>query len=286
MARTPKKIAAGRTNKPNVETPVAERRAKILCLDIETAPLLAHVWSLWKQNVGAKQLIQDSYVMCVAAKWLGSPDMMYAEARTLRSEKAMLLQVRSWITEADFLIGHNAKSFDLPKLNAAMLRNGIAPPARPRVIDTLLIAKKEFRFTSNRLDSLAVALGCAPKSSHAQFPGHELWAETLKGNPAAWAEMQAYCKQDVLVTEEVYRKLRPWDTTHPNINVMRDTTDEHGEEAMHCPHCGSTHLNKNGKRYTNTGEYTRYRCMDCGASSRSRYTENTLKKRKSLLTAT
>lgn len=263
-----------------MQKPNPSRKARVLCLDIESAPLLAHVWSLWKQNIGGKQLIQDSYVMCVAAKWIGEPDTMYAEARTLRSERAMLLKVKSWLEQADFLVGHNAKAFDLPKLNAAMLRNGILPPARPRVIDTLLIAKREFRFTSNRLDALAKVLGCSPKSEHATFVGHELWAETLKGNPDAWAEMQAYCRQDVLVTEEVYLKLRPWDSMHPNVAVM----EEH--EDLACPHCGSKHVRKNGKRYTNSGEYQRYRCDSCGASSRARYTENSKEKRRSLLTAT
>lgn len=259
---------------------------RILICDIETAPVLAHVWGLFKQNVGLNQIQADSYILCWAAKWLGEAPIHYGESRKLTTSKVMLNRLWKLLDEADFVVGHNFGRFDRSKINSAFIKAGMKPPSPYKVIDTLNIAKREFRFTSNKLEFIAKALGCTPKSGHKKFAGHDLWVETLKGNAEAWAEMGDYCRQDVIVTEEVYLALRPWDTTHPNINVMRDTTDEHGEEAMHCPHCGSTHLNKNGKRYTNTGAYTRYRCMDCGASSRSRYTENTLKKRKSLLTST
>lgn len=255
------------------------RKARILICDIETAPVLAHVWGLFKQNVGLNQIQADSYILCAAAKWLGDPEVMYAESRKLSANKVMLNRIWKWLDDADFVVGHNFRSFDRAKINAAFIKAGMPPPSPYRVIDTLHIAKKEFRFTSNKLEFIAKALGCTPKSGHKKFAGHELWVETMKGNPEAWKEMGAYCIQDVGTTEEVYLKLRPWDSLHPNVNAQEPHED------LACPSCGSKHLRKNGQRFTNTGEYTRYRCNDCGASSRSRYTENTIGKRKSLLTA-
>ncbi len=256
------------------------RKARILICDIETAPVLAHVWGLFKQNVGLNQIQADTYILCWAAKWLGEDNIHYGESRKLSASGRMLQQLWKLLDEADFVVGHNFGRFDRSKINAAFLKAGMQPPSPYKVIDTLAIAKREFRFTSNKLEFIAKALGCTRKSAHGQFAGHELWVETLKGNPLAWAEMGAYCKQDVYVSEEVYLKLRPWDTQHPNVAVVEDHED------VACPHCGSKHVHKNGTRFTNTGEYTRYRCRDCGASSRSRYTENTNSKRKSLLTAT
>lgn len=256
------------------------RAARILIADIETAPVLAHVWGLFKQNVGLNQIQADSYILCAAAKWLGEDKVLYTESRKLKANRRMLNVIWKWLDEADFIVGHNFRSFDRSKINAAFIKAGMPPPSPYKVIDTLLIAKKEFRFTSNKLEFIAKALGCTPKSGHKKFAGHELWVETLKGNPEAWQEMGEYCKQDVCTTEEVYLKLRPWDTMHPNVNAMTDS------EERACPHCGSEHVNAKGKRYTNTGEYTRYHCQSCGAWSRGRYTENSKAKRKSLLTAT
>lgn len=50
---------------------------KVLTLDIETSPNLAHVWSLWKQNVSLSQLMQSGQVICFAAKWHDKPKVTF-----------------------------------------------------------------------------------------------------------------------------------------------------------------------------------------------------------------
>ncbi len=50
---------------------------KILLLDIESSPNTAHVWGLWQQNVSINQLMESSYVLCYAAKWLGQKDVLF-----------------------------------------------------------------------------------------------------------------------------------------------------------------------------------------------------------------
>ncbi len=44
---------------------------RILLLDLETSPNVAHVWGLWNQNVSIKQLLEGTEVICVGARWLG-----------------------------------------------------------------------------------------------------------------------------------------------------------------------------------------------------------------------
>src|SRR5699024_12486155 len=46
-------------------------RLKVLTLDIETRPNLAHVWGLWQQNAGLSQIVERGHVMCWVAKWYG-----------------------------------------------------------------------------------------------------------------------------------------------------------------------------------------------------------------------
>ena len=55
--------------------------AKILILDIETAPNLAFVWKTWKENISTDQLIEPSFIMSYSAKWLGEEEIFYAENR-------------------------------------------------------------------------------------------------------------------------------------------------------------------------------------------------------------
>lgn len=56
--------------------------AKILIVDIETAPKLAYVWGFWNTNVGLNQTLSSTYIMSYAAKWLGDEGVAYAETRT------------------------------------------------------------------------------------------------------------------------------------------------------------------------------------------------------------
>lgn len=45
---------------------------KILLIDIETSPILAHVWKLWgEQHIGLSQMIESTEMLSFAAKFLG-----------------------------------------------------------------------------------------------------------------------------------------------------------------------------------------------------------------------
>lgn len=247
-----------------------------IVLDIETSPLQAYVWGVWKQNVGHDQLLSRSYIMCACVKVLGEAQTYYYETRT-EDDSSVVKKLLDWIDKADFVIAHNGKKFDMPIIKARALVNKLSPPSPYKLIDTLIIAKREFRFTRNTLQNLAEELGCTPKLTHPRFTGFVLWSECLKGNEEAWEEMKFYNIQDVLTLEEVYNKLRPWDSQHPTIPVIDDYL------VTRCPKCGSSHINHRGYRTTNVGKYKRFVCKDCGGWSSERYTANTIEKRKSLL---
>lgn len=239
---------------------------KILVLDIETAPMIADVWKLWDNNVGLNQIVQDWYILSWAAKWLDGKRVYYADqskANNIEDDRAILVELWGLLDQADIVIAHNGNRFDIPKINARFLKAGLPPPSPYRQIDTLKIAKAKFKFTSNRLAYLAKFLGVEEKEEHHAFPGHSLWVETRKGNAKAWKEMRKYNIQDVDTLEQVYFKLRPWDSKHPNLGV----------EGGVCPVCGTEHsLEKRGFMYTNAGKYQRYVCTgeSCGAWSRGK----------------
>lgn len=252
---------------------------KILTLDIETAPIQASVWRLFKENVGINQIEQDWYVISWCAKWFHENNVEYQDKRDSwdDEEDGELLQ-RIWelLDEADIIITQNGKRFDEKKLNTRFLLNGMQPPSSYRHIDTLEIAKRHFGFSSNKLEYMTDRL-CKKykKSGHAKYPGFLLWKECLKGNPEAWDEMEEYNILDVLSLEELYTILRPWYKAHPNLNLYYSDTK------TRCK-CGSENLEANGYVYTNLSKFTRFRCQDCGAEVRDSVNILPKNKRKSL----
>ena len=237
-------------------------KPKVLLLDIETRPLLAYCWALFDQNVALNQIETDWCILSWAAKWLGDPDskIVYKDQRgskDIEDDKKLLKDIWDLLNEADVVIGQNSKRFDIKKLNTRFILNGMSPPSPFRQIDTLSIAKKNFAFTSNKLEYMSSVL-CPEdkKSDHHKFPGFSLWKECLKGNIEAWDEMEKYNKKDVVALESLYNKLQPWDNTI-NFNVFTDS------EKIVC-NCGSTKLQKRGFNFTNKSKFQRYHCRSCG----------------------
>lgn len=257
---------------------------RILLIDIETAPILGYVWSLWKQNVGLNQIKEEWYILSYCAKWLHEPEIMYRDVReNPHSDESLMKPLWELLDEADIIIGQNGKAFDMPKIQARLIMAGHMPPRPYKVIDTLIMAKQQFRFTSNKLEWMtgeSAGLTTLKKNQHSKFPGFTLWAECLKGNPEAWDEMKEYNIPDVTSMEELYLKLRPWYVGHPNLAAYVESTE------VLCPKCLSPDIKQHPETpftFTQTGKYEMYHCNSCGGFSRGRYTRNSTLKRKSLL---
>lgn len=253
-------------------------KAKIVTLDIETAPLTSYHWGLFDETIGLEQIQQEWSILSFSAKWLDSSKVIFRHTGgrgvgKVRDDRALLAALWKILDEADLVVAQNGKKFDLPKINARMAMHGIGPYSPVRVIDTCLAAKRFFGFTSNKLAWLSRHLTDSPKSSHRAFPGFEMWTECLKDNAAAWRAMGAYNRQDVIATEKLYLRLRPWIEGHPNVVTYADTS------GLACPKCGSSRLNSNGFRTNQTGRYRRFQCQDCGGWAFERST----KRRKTLL---
>jgi hypothetical protein len=226
---------------------------KILLIDIETAPNVAHVWGLWQQNVGLPQIIESGYVLCWSAKWLDKEELMFSS--TFHDGKtAMLQKIHELLDEADAVIHYNGTKFDIPTLNKEFLLEGLTPPSPIKEIDLLRTARSRFRFPSNKLDYISQALGLGKKVKHI---GHELWIKCMANEPDAWEQMKKYNIQDVVLLEKVYGKLRPWIKGHANHGLYK-------EDSMVCPNCGGNHYQRRGFAFTASCKYQRYQCNDCG----------------------
>lgn len=235
--------------------------ARILMLDIETAPSKAYVWGLFNQNISLNQIMEPGYTLCFAAQWYGEREKLFFSIHH-DGMKRMLTEAHALLEEADIVVHYNGNKFDIPTLNREFIKHGFIPPSDAKHIDLLAVVRKQFRFQSNKLDFVAQELGLGSKVKH---KGMELWNECMAGDDKAWRTMRKYNMQDTSLLISLYERVRPWVPAHPNMalfvaNVKKPT----------CPHCASTNLVKWGTRATQVRAYQRYKCNDCGAYSRSR----------------
>ena len=236
--------------------------AKILMLDIETAPAKVFAWGLYDQNIPINHVIETGHVICWCAKWLGSKEIMsgsyYKKSATVYRQ--MLTDIWNLLDEADIVVTHNGNFFDLRWLNMVFLENNFKPVSTFKSIDTKTEMQRAFYALSNKLDFICQKLELGHKGSTGGF---ELWIECMKFNKVFLNKMVSYCKQDVILLEKLYLKIRPFIKNHPNLNL-------YSNEASSCPNCNCTVLQRKGFAYTSSNVYQRFRCTGCGKNVRGK----------------
>lgn len=245
-------------------------RPNILVWDLETTPNRGYFWGLWNQNIQYNALDKERSIICGSWKQLDEPpvyttsvlDNKKAFKRDVYDDYYVVKKLREVIAEADLLIAHNGDKYDLKFFNSRCIFNGFPPiPAKLPTVDTLKVAKKHFRFNSNRLDYIGTHL----LGEHKLETSKGLWLTIVRDDTPyetrvkAVEEMIAYNQQDVILLEDVYKELRPFMDNHPNMNLLYET-DGHA-----CPNCGSFDLHKRGFSFTRTSTKQRFQCQSCKA---------------------
>ncbi len=239
--------------------------ARVLSFDIETAPMLSYHWGLWNQNIYIDNVHKDWCILTWAAKWIFE-DKVYSERISPdevieRDDKRVVKSLWNLLDQADIVIAHNAKKFDVRIANARFLKHGLKPPSHYQVVDTLKVARKQFRLMSNKLDDICTYMGIGGKMETPKG----LWKKAVEGDQEAIYIMDEYCVQDVKILEDVYFELRPWIKPHPNLNLLEDP-----DGSNKCPTCASMNLSYDGDYVTYANRFHNFRCGDCGSLSRSR----------------
>lgn len=235
---------------------------KILVLDLETAPATLYTWGLYNQNMSINQVAFDEYLLCWCAKWIDSKEIIsdalinYKDFhRNPRNDLNIAKTLHKIVDEADIIVTHNGVDFDLKWLNTLFIKHNLKPVSAYKAVDTKIEAKKRFRFLSNKLDFICQKLGMGRKL---HTGGFELWTKCMQGEKRAWQNMVKYCKQDILLLEKLYLKMRPYMKSHPNLSLYYD------RKKTVCSNCGSKNLESRGYLLTTTCKYNRYQCKDCG----------------------
>ena len=113
--------------------------------------------------------------------------------------------------------------------------------------------------TSNALGWVADALEIAQKGSSG---GRDTWLRCREGDREALGQMASYNESDIPPLRDLYYRLLPWITGHPNMGII-------AQRGHVCTHCKSDDLGLEKKPYrTAAGEFRVWRCRSCGTLSR------------------
>lgn len=222
------------------------RPIKRTFLDIETSPNVGMFWGCgYKVSIGPDNLIHERKIICVAWKDEGSREVKSLEWDKNQDDRQLLIDLMEDIQDADEVIAHFGKGFDIPWLRTRILFHGLNPMPLFKIIDTKEWASKNFYFNSNKLDYIASALGFGHKTK----TDFQWWVDILlKNDRSTLAKMVSYCRRDVRLLEQVWHKLLP----HCAVEVHAGVVD--GREKWTCPRTGSRHVILSKRRATATGQ--------------------------------
>ena len=234
---------------------------KRLFFDIETSPCLGWFWRpSYRTRLSYDNVIEDAKIICISYKWHESDKVKTLKWDKQQSDKKLIHDFVKVMNSADEIIGHNGDRFDIPWVRTRALFHGVKSIPRWRTLDTLKSVRSNLKFPSNRLGDIAKYLGLEVQKMDTSF---NLWKQVMAGDKDALAYMVEYCEYDVLVLEKVYEKIVKFVPAKTHAGVID------GGAKWSCPHCGSTHLVRNGTDVTRAGtESQKMRCKSCGGNYR------------------
>lgn len=201
------------------------------------------------------KILGDDKPSCVNVwdfpNWLDNPN----------DDSALVAYIYEMLSDADEIVTHNGRKFDLPVLNTRLMYWGYPPLPKIHHVDTKVVAKR-ISLYSNSLGNVAKFFELDDKMTFSNK--WSMWYRIAFKKPTKkdLKNMDEYCKMDVEVLSQLYEKFRP---LHGNMAVNKNILHE---DQSTCPSCGSDDLLSNGYRFQGSSKYQRLQCGACGSWSR------------------
>lgn len=244
------------------------RNLRVLFIDLETTPNLMAGFDLWQKYYDPSCILKERSLISVSWCWEHDLKMRHAsllDCRT-RLEKDVyddyhvVKVVHELISQADVVVAHNGRKFDMKMFRTRALINGFPPIPEPIILDTFEECKRYFKFNSNRLDYVGQVLGHGKKLK----TGQELWnrivfPKSKRDRDDAIRQMVTYNDRDTELLVDVYHTMLPWMQVG---KVFNHVLDEHDD----CPHCRKSSTLRHSPSWTVCTKaywYKRYRCTSC-----------------------
>ncbi len=237
-----------------------EKQLRGLLFDIETLPNQGYFFDTYSDRAIPLPFVRKPKSICtVAYKWLGEETVNVVVAESPYDDRLPCKVITEQFEQADYVIGHHIKGFDIPFIEGRLWHNKMPPLPAKKALDTYKIAKSKFGKTlnSNRLDHLGELLQLGNKIKTDAM----LWVKCAEGDKEAIEEMARYNIQDVNLLERVYNALKPQFTKQINAAMAID------DAVNRCKACASENLTFIGYELTAATMRPQHRCNDCGAVS-------------------
>ena len=134
-------------------------------------------------------------------------------------DREIVSDILASLEKADIVIAHNGVGFDMAFLRTRAIMHEL-PVVHPRkIVDPVLLARRTFRFHSNRLDAIAQMLG----TDFQKTPlAPKYWIKAMgDGDTESLDYIMEHNIADVYVLEEIARKIMPYVKTIDNIGSWR-----------------------------------------------------------------
>ncbi len=228
---------------------------KRLIYDIETSPNIGTFWRPgYNLTITYKDIIKERAIICISYKWEDKKVQHLTWDKNQNDEK-MLRKFAEISHEADETVAHNGDRFDIKWIRGRALLYGISMPPDIITIDTCKLARSLFNLNSYKLDYISQYLGVGSKIDTG---GLELWHDIiLRQDAKALKKMVAYCDNDVVILEKVYKKMKPYIKSKTRTSLNRTK----------CPEC-SGFMEVSKQRVLASGSRRmQLRCTQCGKYS-------------------
>lgn len=244
---------------------------KRLYVDIETSYNICASWRIGNRiSLSPENILWEREIIMIGYRWEGSKERHvlcwdWKEPITLQwppvqksRDLKMLKEFSKVYAQADEIIAHNGKGFDLPWIRTRIWINQLPPLPPTKVHDTLLLTRGGFNFNSNRLDYLSKMTGGKGKLKTEYNWWHYV---TLNGDTKLLNKMIRYCKRDVDDLYEFDQQLLKYTPTIVNSRRIKDGI----KNCVECIKKGIKNtLVDNGWAYTTATRKKRYKCKKCG----------------------
>jgi hypothetical protein len=167
----------------------------LVCFDIEATDL--------KASFG--------HVLCVSAVPIHSDEVITFRLdeyphESLSDDKQMLLDVRDYLENQWGWVSWNGKLYDIPFLNARLLKHGIDPIERRLHVDLMYYARgQSMRIHSSRLDAVAKFFNFAEQKTDMN---PDKWTQAFELRKDAMDYVVEHCEADVEVLKAAFDTLK------------------------------------------------------------------------------
>lgn len=238
-------------------------RPFVLSYDIETTYVKADVWRPgYNLNIGYDSIDKNflegrTHIICVSYKWAHEKEARLIHSGVdFKGEGRLIERFDKIVNKAHIVLAHNGDHFDMKQFNTLRLINKLPPVMWPSSEDTLKMLRKNFKFSSNRLDYISSLLLGKGKNKMS----FDDWRAVVELKcPKARKKMFKYCIKDTVDLDKDAKIILPYiQTTQTKLMARRDVED--------CSNylCKNPHIIKAGTMRTLKGDFQKYKCTTCG----------------------